>query len=184
MKHTAQRMFGLAMTLSLATAGGCDDGNGSSSGVSGSKTIDEVTQEEAKKVCEWMADTVSGKPPSHKQACTVVAVEETSSAAQCAAVVEVCEEELAENPPEEEEAIDCDFDFEWDPTSPGCSDVTVGQFESCIKQLKQAFDKYYADASCEDAGEEPEEPNFPAVCEQIADDCPEIMPADLGTDLD
>jgi hypothetical protein len=181
MKQSNTTLPGVIAVLSLCGALACSDDEGSSgSGVSGDKLVSDVTDAEAKKVCEWVEDQAASIEPSKKQLCTAVAVGLSTTQAECNDFVDTClmsdaeiEEEDEGNGCEDTDASEVAF----------CDKVTVGEFEACVKAYLSTFKQQFAAISCADAGEEPEidEVDTPAACKKIEEDCPGLLD-DLGGD--
>jgi hypothetical protein len=161
----------LALTATLSLAAACAESSVASSGVPGSKSVDQVTDSEARKSCLWMSDFLF-RSFTVERGCTVDGVEETSSTAECRAYVEVCKEESDREAGADEDTT-CDEAAALERPSPGCSQVTVSDFEACIRALERQVDDLYTGASCEKR-ELPPEPAFPAICQRIATACPEL----------
>jgi hypothetical protein len=176
MKQSTTTLPGVIAVLSLCGALACGDDEGSSgSGVSGDKLVSDVTDAEAKKVCEWIEDQSASIEPSKKQLCTAVAVGLSSTQAECNEFVDTCLMSDAEIEEEEDEGDGCEdadaseVDF--------CDKVTVGEFEACVKAYLNTFKQQFAALSCADAGEESEidDVDPPAACKKIQEECPGLL---------
>lgn len=178
MKQSNTTLPGVIAVLSLCGALACgdDEGSSSGSGVSGDKLVSDVTDAEAKKVCEWIEKQSASIEPSKKQVCTAAAVGLSTTQAECNEFVDTClmsDVEIDEEEEEEgdgcEDADASEVDF--------CDKVTVSEFESCVKAYLNTFKQQFAAISCADAGEEPDfdEVDIPAACEKIEEDCPGLL---------
>jgi hypothetical protein len=180
MKLFSTKLPGVVSVLSLCGALACGDDDGSSgSGVSRSKLVSDVTDAEAKKVCEWIERQSKSYEPSKKQLCTAGAVALSTTPDQCGELVEECLTEDLDL--DDDEDSDCDDADASEVAS--CDTVTVGEFESCLNAYLGAFKKQIDSLSCKDAGEEPEIglSEVPDACEKIVEECPELL-SEVGDD--
>jgi hypothetical protein len=180
MKQSNTTLPGVIAVLSLCGALACGDDEGSSgSGVSGDKLVSDVTDAEAKKVCEWIEAQSASIEPSKKQLCTAVAVGLSTTQDECNDFVDTCLMSDAEIEEEEDEGDGCeDVDAS---EADFCDEITVGEYEACVKAYLSTFKQQLAAISCADAGEEPDidDVDPPAACKKILEECPGLL-EDIG----
>lgn len=183
----------LAATLTAGCGGGDGGGDGAggvSSGVDSTKRGDEVTEEEAQRICEAVGDYVERKV-SQIDLCKVAGV----VAAQIVAGVDpeatdadlqaACSEGVQSCNEDEPEPIDpgTEDDCTSGEVPEECSS-TVGEIEACLKDtVDMSFAMFTEVPDCgsltrdllESEEEEPGEPEMPASCETVQENCPEVF---------
>src|SRR5262245_4845133 len=99
--NAASKRIGWGIAAALiglgAVAAACgDSGGGGGSGVSGSKTASEVTDDDAKKLCEWTFEQSTKLDVSDRDLCEIFATSVSSSTSECNTLVTQC----LKDPPE------------------------------------------------------------------------------------
>jgi hypothetical protein len=187
-KRSGWGIAALALGLggTLATACGDDGGGGGGSGVSGAKTVDDVTDADAKKICMWTYEQTQNVSFSDRDLCEIGAKQLSSSASECKELVDTC----LKDPPEldaDDEGPECD-DAMVEDLPAACSKVTVHDYESCIQGIFAAWKKAFVSVSCTSSGDIPTladaAGDLPSSCDTIVEHCPEMLPSDLFDDSD
>ncbi len=162
-----------ALGLLLAVAAGCGDGDGkggSSSGVPGTKTGAELTDEDTVKLCMWAEGQIGGFEATDEQVCTWASQSFAKTEGECKAFVTQCLAQPDEEPEPDDEADGCESASKDDIGGASCK-ATVSELEACIRdeimQLKQTFEG----ASCANAGKA-EEAERSAACKKLETTCP------------
>ena len=167
---------GRVCALIVALAAGCggdDDGGGS--GVDSDKTLLEATDEEIVEMCEWYVGQLSTEDIVDFE-CHLIALQLSTSADECADVFDQCSAAATADgdavrptcvAPEELGAM------------PACaSEVSVGEYESCIGAFADQFAEAAAAASCdttvEDLLDSVDFLNLPE-CAALEEACPELL---------
>jgi hypothetical protein len=173
-RHAA---LSICLALGLSSTG-CEVSKASGSGVPGDKSVAEITDEDAKKVCLWLNENFSNDETA-AQACSDEAVLNSETPAECRAEAKLCQElDDAAVGDDGADDADCSMAAAKDELSPGCAQITVTDFESCVKTLKKLADDASSGLTCENAGKDPEPFTLPAICKKIQTQCPEIAPFD------
>lgn len=155
---------------------------GSSSGVDGNKPLSELTKDDAERLCEFAADLmedVASATDTKRIGCTYQGIfVERAGRGTCEEVRDEClETELDDDDFIEDEVDDfCDddsFDF-----APSC-DVTVKEFEDCMKAVRDRMRDSFKNVTCDklrEAGEDDDFDDFDDVsglpeCRDLAERC-------------
>ena len=171
-------------------AGGSGSGPGSplGSGVPGGKPADQLTADEAQKLCTAAKAYVTTKLTpalTAKFACNLQAALTSESNAECPAKVEEC---LAQPPGEGTfgpgtVTDDCESELE---ERTGCT-ATVGELEACLVASFDAAVAVFGSVTCETLrvglgnGEDPlPDPPTPEACKIIEQKCPQLFADDTG----
>jgi len=182
--------WGVLAVMTAVACGGSDGGGGGgalSSGVDQSKRGDEVTEEEAAKLCEAVADYAAAKA-ANVDLCETLGVSE-------AAIMAGFDEEMTDEQIEEacqQGKQQCQEMLEEGGEEQDCSDTpvpsecssTVGEIERCIKdQIDMTYEALADVPKC--AGltrdiltswaENQVETQPPASCETVQEKCPSLL---------
>lgn len=170
--HVSNTGWTVSVLGLLVAATGCGDSDGGaskSSGVPASKPAAEVTDSEAVELCEWIQEQGATIDPSEEEACTYVASSIAQNEADCKAFVQQCLDAPQEEPaPDDEE--DCSTASASDLGGGTCT-ATVGEVESCFRDIIAAQKDAFDSASCAKAGMAAE-PAMPASCTKLQTTCP------------
>lgn len=168
------KRFSKILVCALVVVAACGDDDDDGSGVSQSKTLDEVTGAEAKELCEWTVDQRNEISVTTEQACTVAAALATDDESACLVARNACVEA-------DREPVNVDDDAPCaDVTSNDvtCDQATVGDYENCVTAFTKQVGDVYRSASCGKAGEL-NEPSMPDACRSLNEKCPGIL-EDVG----
>lgn len=195
----------LSVTALTSACNSGSDGGGSSeslnSGVQKSKSVQDVTNEEAEAVCEAFASYYESKLDSRSfqlSICRWAAVYATASAADggtnldlndlCDLAYDACVDCL-DNPGTEGCEDFPTFDFQLDESCtdsepPQDCDATVGEVETCLKaEVDSIVGVFNGAPSCgsltqtdlDEASAGLEEPDLPGACTALEDTCPAVL---------
>lgn len=156
---------------------GEDSGGGGGSGVSGSSKVADLSDSEAKSVC----NTLQGKfdrtaTATTKITCTAQAL--ALSPNSCQATVDDCIDQMADD---SDFDIDCDGEGGQSGGVPeDCADVTVSEIETCVEATAKQAEALAAKLNCSSSLEDfsDDDAKSPAACTKLADRCPDLA----GTD--
>jgi hypothetical protein len=179
----AALVLGLGGTL--AAACGDDGGGGGGSGVSGAKTVDDVTDADAKKICMWTYEQTQNVSFSDRDLCEIRAKALSSSTSECKELVDACLKDPTE--PEPDDGPDCD-DATTKDLPATCSEVTVHDYESCVRGIFATVKKAFEGVSCTSSGDFPSFADVagdpPSSCDPIVKHCPEMLSDLFGDAVD
>jgi hypothetical protein len=171
--------FGHALAAAVfAFAVGCgdDDDGGGGSGVDSSKTGEDLSDDEAKKLCESVASKAGALTDVDKeQTCTIGAAIQTSDKAACEAAAKQC----AMLPDNGEDNGDGDDDSDDCATASddldGCK-ATVGEIEACFNAFADKLEEFNS-ITCDDAGKVNQQDLLatPDECAAVQQKCPKLL---------
>lgn len=178
--NTLTKLFLVGFAMAVAACGG-DDGGGSgfSTGVSGSKKLDQLSASETQQLCsdleEWGQEVVENGRPKLCRIAGIFAEDE----AQCEMLVQECINEPDEPTPGMCEAPD------------NCS-ATVAEVQKCLDDAVVEFNKLLDQfPTCKQiasgmASVPVSQPQQPASCKAIESTCPDVSSIfeDIDADLD
>lgn len=168
--------FRLCLMIAGLALGACGDSGRIDLGVPRSKVLSDVTDEEARTICESVNPEDIEISLSREQECTVGAVFFSSTPADCEAARDAC---LAMPPddrmPEPQDCSTADAEG-WS----GCG-ATVGEVEDCMNAMLDRTESYLKGLTCADAGSTTG-PGIPSVCAPVQERCPELL-EEFGTGL-
>jgi len=182
MKYTRSPL----LILGLVCA--CGDGGSAGSGVAADKSVIDVTLEEARSVCKW--EEAQWYRASIAEFCTLDAAIERSDQASCEADRKRCidianmeEMESANDDPDESEQdyepCSDDEDLELNRVNDKCEELTVGEYEACVRALSSVEREVYQQTSCEDAErltDDLEDEMYPTECDVVRTKCRDLLP--------
>ncbi len=156
----------VGVLFALVACGGDGDGGGGTSGVAGSKKLQELEAADIKKICEWERESYKDSLGSEEQYCLSFAVGPDEESCQ-----EDLDECIASSDYEDELADDWECD---DSTTEGLEDceATVAQYEACVRAIDKAEAELLSGLSC---GDEEPEYELPAECDDVIEICPAIL---------
>lgn len=165
LKNTFVALF--ASSLCLVACGG---GDGGSSGVDGSKSLDTLTDAEIVQVCEYV-ETLINESHLDSIECYAGAISQSQEGGDCQALYDAC---IAEVDPEPDPS-DCATAAE-DPLPECSSMVTLSEVETCLKAEASQLNGISINCSTTPAELEglfelPE----PASCAALEEKCPGIV---------
>jgi hypothetical protein len=149
--------------------GGDGDAEDLTSGLPGTKPLQALEAKELIKLCEFTRDSYKASLGSEQTYCLSTSAEPNDG---CEEQVEACvaatdyEDELADDwgcPSQDTEGLQA------------CA-LTVADYEACIKARDAASAAAQAELSCDNLGNA-EEPELPAVCDALAEQCPAAIDA-------
>lgn len=180
-------LMGIAGLLAVACGSDDDKSNGSGgsatvdSGVADDKVANQLTDQEAQKVCESVgkaADALAGGAEAQKATCgfaayaavsAVTSEQQGGTAEDCKAVYDQC----LKSPPDTSGAGECS-------SPPDSCTATVGEIEKCFTDTLAQFKDFLASLpGCDDVGKEVDIPSTelpsPASCKVVEEKCPEVL---------
>lgn len=176
---------GVGLCLIMVALLGCGDDKKSETGTGlpQSLKLDDVTNDQAKDICDWLMDEGTVFSPTDQQLCTQVAVQSSQNPEDCAAFTKTCEPSMAQEPDDEECPLSRSNFL-------GCQ-ATVKDLEACFDAIRTAASDYFGKLSCNDAGLG-KEFEVPVECIDLERRCPSIFEetadggfvCDDGVDLD
>ena len=175
-------LIGLFFMTVASCSDSDDSGNGVSTGLPADKQLSDITEGEAEEACVAVGNAVQQRfsPEALAPAmCTFLGVAFTQSPDDCQEVADACLEDpdaLGDMAPSFEgfDPDECTGDTsEFDDC-----DATVGELETCLNDYIGTFEATLNSVTCADAGDEEAlqaldmEPDTPASCETLEDECP------------
>lgn len=176
--------WALCLLISAAMTGafGCDDdddGGFVSSGVSSSKQLDELTEAEARDMCEEFT-SAPGEVFDKEALCRIASFSAARVVANsedlCRTTYDICmgsslTDAASILPKLAGDIYDCDpDDFDEDGEYHTC-DATVGELERCANDLIAAYDSMIVQMTCDNLGAL-DWPDRPHSCEVVEEKCP------------
>jgi hypothetical protein len=163
----------VALVLLLGSASGCasDDAPSDADGVSRSKIVSELSDEESERFCERLKPKMTELQRSAERLSCLINV---LGMDECEDESAGCDEQAAKR----KSTVDCAKSPE-DLTGGEECDVSVGELDDCFDALVADGHAYEKKLSCETALEDLTEPKPIKVCTDIADDC--VSVAILGS---
>ena len=149
--------------FALVNCGGDDSSNGS--GVSKSKKINEVTNEEAKQLCQSYSSDFADIA---KSSCTFEGLMVSSTKDACEQIKSACIAQINQGSDAGADAsgVECDGT---DMTDMANCTTTVGDFESCMNSLVS----FMKGLSCSSAGGS--KPTIPSCFSTLSQKCPSLF---------
>ena len=177
----SQRLGQALVSAVFLFALGCGDddgdgggGSGVNSGISGSKVVEDLSDDEATKLCESVSNAGDSLGEiSDDQGCIAGGAATTENKAACEEFVETCQMQPDDGdddePDEEPEEGSCDDAAD---VFEGCK-ATVAEVENCFNALIDQFHEI-EDLTCDDAGSVTLEElqGLPGACDAVQEKCP------------
>ncbi len=163
----------LTLACTLVACGGGDNGGPVDSGLPAERKGSELTDAEAKQLCEASAKQLDAQVDSddaHHFACVVAGIfVANGNVATCETVYDMC---IKMDPKPTDSGAACTFSFDL-----ATCDATVSVLEDCFTEQNDATAAGLKAASCDDADNEPSGSNKPTsgpACTKAQASCPGI----------
>jgi len=181
------RKCGIGLCLIMVAIAGCGDDKQSDggTGLPASLKLDDVTNDQAAEICDWLTDKSTVFEPTQDQECSALAVAGSQTPEACEALSKSCNSSKADESEEGDEGCGLTRN-----NFLGCQ-ATVADLEACFDALRTAASEYFTKVSCADAGTG-KTFNLPVTCVDLERRCPSIFDeeadggfvCDDGVDLD
>ncbi len=163
--------FRLCLMIAVLAMGACGDSGRIDLGLPRGKALNEITDAEARTICENVDPADIEITFSREQECTIGAVFASSTQAQCEMLRDACLARPPEPRPTPEQQ-DCSMAETSDFAD--CR-ATVGEAEDCLNDYLDASESYLKGLTCADAATATDEPPLPPSCVSIQDRCPSLL---------
>lgn len=164
------RKLNILIASCLLAGTACTGGGDEGSGVDGSKTLNNVTAEEAVDICEYEASRLNAGD-SKKLGCYYAGIFQTQTEQACQTLFDACMAEASTEPTDS--CADAAAELE---TLPECASmVSVAEIENCASAASAGISALANSLSCSTPGEEIGEPARPVECAAIDEKCPGIL---------
>lgn len=165
------------ISLLGAVACGDDDGGGGggTGGVSNNKKVGDLSESEAKALCNGLSSKFQKLGEAQTQILCVAQSAALSGGDEdrCEESVDTCKEQIGEDL-----GIDCDENEGETGVSDECDEVTVGELNDCLDATVKAMDAIKAKVTCStdvsELGDLMSEYETPAACSKIEAKCPDV----------
>lgn len=175
-------MASLLCCTVVACGGDDDDGGGggaSTAGVSNSKDVGTLTQEESAAVCKHVSAQIAEVDQVTFCCAASGLAAEATGTGTCADIVGMCEASPADfdcAPEADTSAEDC----ETDPPPTCDAEVTVAQLADCVDAQVAALDEILSSVTCDSTvadlqGVEGQVSETPTACQLVEDNCPGLL---------
>ena len=159
------------MILAAVAANACGGDSGRIDlGLPRSKVLSEITDDEARTICESVQPEDVDIQLGREQDCTISGLFSSSTQAECESIRDAC---IASPPDTMDEPQDCSMAKA--EQFMGCG-ATVGEVEGCMDAYLDTVERYLKSLTCADAGMV-SPPAAPGVCAPVQERCPELLEA-------